>query len=308
MADWQVKTPIAFIIFNRPDTTEKVFEAIRKAQPTKLLVISDGPRSDRAGEAEKCEAARAIIERVDWNCQVLTNYSDINLGCKNRVSSGLDWVFNTVEEAIILEDDCLPHPTFFRFCDELLEKYRDDKRIMCVSGTSYQFGTKVTDDSYYFSRYPHIWGWATWRRAWQYYDIEMKLWPQLREGDFLKDLLIETEAINAWKSAFQASYDNTVNNWGFRWTYACWVQNALSITPKDNLVSNIGFGEDATHTANPNSKTANMSVEPMSFPLKHPSGVIRNWPADRVTQNVCYDYAPSILKRVKRRIKKVIKV
>src|SRR6185369_14461868 len=170
MADWALTTPVAFIIFNRPDTTEKVFAEIARARPPKLLVIADGPRAGRAGEADRCAATRAIIDRVDWDCKVLTNYSDVNLGCKNRVASGIDWVFEQVPEAIILEDDCLPDPTFFRFCEELLIRYREDERISQICGANFQFGRKRSNDSYYFSRYNHIWGWASWRRAWQHYD------------------------------------------------------------------------------------------------------------------------------------------
>lgn len=161
MYDFQLKTPVAFLIFNRPDTTRRVFAEIAKARPPKLLVVADGPRADHPDDVEKCAAVRAIIDGIDWDCKVLTNYSDINLGCKRRVSSGLDWVFDTVEEAIILEDDCLPHPAFFRFCEEMLNKYRDDKRIAMISGDNFQFGRKRTEYSYYFSRYPHIWGWAS---------------------------------------------------------------------------------------------------------------------------------------------------
>ena len=152
MADWQLNTPVVLIIFNRPDTTAKVFEAIRQAKPSQLLVIADGPRPEKPGEAEKCAATRAIIDRIDWDCEVLKNYSEINLGCQQRVSSGLDWVFQTVETAIILEDDCLPHPTFFRFCAELLAKYRDEPRVMAISGDNFQCGqNSETDKSYYFS-------------------------------------------------------------------------------------------------------------------------------------------------------------
>jgi hypothetical protein len=165
MADFQLTTPVAFLIFNRPDTTAKVFEAIRQAKPPKLLVVADGPRPDRPDDIEKCKAARGVVEQVDWDCEVLRNYSDVNLGCKKRVSSGLDWVFNTVEEEIILEDDCLPHPTFFRFCEELLDYYRHDERIMVISGDNFQFGRNCTEYSYYFSRYNHCWGWSTWRRS-----------------------------------------------------------------------------------------------------------------------------------------------
>ncbi len=306
MSDWQLKTPVVFIIFKRPDTTEKVFEAIRQAKPPKLLVIADGPRPDRPGEAEKCAATRAIIDRVDWDCEVMKNYSEINLGCKDRVSTGLDWVFNTVEEAIILEDDCLPHPTFFRFCEELLEKYRDDKRVMSISGTNYQLGQTRTEDSYYFSIYSHCWGWASWRRAWQYYDIEMKLWPKLRQGDFMMALLGDYHAVKSWDSAFQCSYDDTVNNWGFRWTFACWLQSGLQIIPDVNLVSNLGFGQEGTHTGGESSVYSNMPVQAMKFPLKHPLCMLRNYQGDRFTQNTYYDYKASCFRRIKRRINKIL--
>ena len=199
MTDWQLQTPVVLLIFNRPDTTERVFETIRQAKPPKLLVVADGPRADKPGEAEKCAAVRAILDRVDWDCQVIQNYADTNLGCRERVSSGLNWVFETVEEAIILEDDCLPHPTFFRFCEELLERYRHDDRIMTISGNNLQFGRPHTEDGYYFSRYTHIWGWASWRRAWRFYDLEMKAWPELRNTNWLAEKMKSERSANYWR-------------------------------------------------------------------------------------------------------------
>ncbi len=176
MNDWKLKTTIAFLIFNRPDATERVFEEIGKAKPPMLLVIADGPRAQVPEDAEKCAASRAIIEQADWDCRIVKNYSDINMGCRNRVSSGLNWVFDTVEKAIILEDDCLPSPSFFRFCQELLTYYQDDVRVMTINGTNWQLGWKIGDGSYYFSRFNLIWGWATWRRAWTL--ISLYLWEQ----------------------------------------------------------------------------------------------------------------------------------
>jgi hypothetical protein len=284
MTDFQLTTPVAFLIFNRPDTTARVFEAIRQAKPPKLLVVADGPRPDRPDDVEKCKAARAIIEKVDWDCEVLTNYSDVNLGCKSRVSSGLDWVFEIVEEVIILEDDCLPHSTFFRFCEELLDYYRHDERIMVISGDNFQFGRKCTDyNSYYFSRYPHCWGWATWRRAWKYFDFDMKLWSIIRDGEWLKSISHNSKDRRYWTKIFQSSYDNKVNSWAYCWTFACWIQNGLTILPNVNLVSNIGFGEDATHTSSSKSRVANLGVQEMNFPLEHPLFVIRHKQADDFT-------------------------
>nr|WP_319422270.1 glycosyltransferase family 2 protein [Pleurocapsa sp. FMAR1] len=299
MPDFQLETPVVFIIFKRPDTTEKVFEAIRQAKPPKLLVIADGSRSDKPGEAEKCAAAREIIDRVDWDCEILKNYSEINLGCAKRVSSGLDWVFEQVPEAIILEDDCLPHPTFFRFCEELLKRYRYDERIASISGQNVQLGRNKTEYSYYFSRYPHIWGWATWRRSWQYYDFDMKLWPEIKAKNLLRNILQDPEAKKCWSEIFQSTYehDKRIDNWDFQWTFSCWVESKLSILANVNLISNTGFGLESTNTNNEKSLYSNLAVEAIEFPMKHPPYVIRDTQADRFTQKTLFNYL-GIIKKI----------
>ncbi|MBE9046125.1 glycosyltransferase family 2 protein [Pleurocapsales cyanobacterium LEGE 10410] len=298
-----MQTPVALLIFNRPDTTERVFAAIRQAQPSKLLVVADGARSDRPGEAEKCQATRAIIDCVDWKCEVLTNYSEVNLGCKVRVSSGLDWVFEQVESAIILEDDCLPHPSFFLFCDTLLDYYRDDERIMAISGNNFQLGRKRTDYSYYFSRYNHCWGWATWRRAWQHYDLEMKLWQEIRDGNWLESILETPQAVKYWHRVFQAARDRQVDTWDYQWTFACWLQNGLTVLPNVNLVTNIGFGSEASNTIDSTSKYANLPTHKMCFPLTHPPFMLRHIRADSFTQKTYFNR--SIRKRVVNKTKKI---
>jgi hypothetical protein len=296
-----VKTPVAFIIFNRPETTARVFAEISKARPPKLLVIADGPRADRPGESEKCAATRAVVERVDWDCEVFRNFSEVNLGCGSRPASGINWVFQKVDEAIIIEDDCLPHPTFFCFCDELLERYRDDERIMMISGNNFQDGKKRTSKSYYFSRYAHTWGWATWRRAWQLYDFEVELWPQLRETSWLLDLLGDEESAAYWRATFDG-LSKTPDVWDFQWTFACWAQNGLAILPNANLVSNIGWGDDATHTSTPNNPAANLPTEAMTFPLEHPTYVARNREADNFTfENHFAGWSPNLYRRLRRR-------
>jgi len=300
-----LKTPVTFLIFNRPDTTEKVFEEIRRARPPKLLIVADGPRVDKSGEAEKCRAARAIIERVDWPCEVLTNYSDTNLGCKRRVSSGLDWVFDNVEEAIILEDDCLPHPTFFRFCEELLERFRNDERIMMISGDNFQFGRNRTQHSYYFSHYCHIWGWASWRRAWKYYDIDMKLWPLIRDGMWLNGIFRNRNTVRYWRKIFDSVYQGKIDTWDYQWVFACLIQGSLSILPNLNLVSNIGFGLNATHTTG-KSKFSNMQIAAISFPLEHPSFILRDDIADIFTEKYQFNIH-SLGKRVLNRIVRVFR-
>lgn len=297
MSNYQLKTPVVFIIFNRPETTRRVFAEMAKARPPKLLVIADGPRSDHPDEAEKCAVVRAIIDGVNWDCEVLKNYSDVNLGCKRRVSSGLDWVFDTVEEAIILEDDCLPHPTFFRFCEEMLEKYRDDERIAMISGDNFQFGRKRRGYGYYFSRYPHIWGWASWRRAWDNYDVDMKLWPKIRDGGWLEDLLGDRKSVWYWKYKFENVYQGKIDTWDYQWTFACWIQSALTVIPNVNLVSNIGFGIKAVHTQDKD-KFAQMEIESMSFPISHPDYILRDSKADFFVENKMFSGFKSLMLRV----------
>ncbi|KAM3110492.1 glycosyltransferase family 2 protein [Phormidesmis sp. 146-33] len=293
-------TPVAFLIFNRPHTTARVFEAIRQAKPTQLLVVADGPRSNRAGEAEQCAAVRAIIDQVDWDCDVLKNYSDVNLGCKQRVATGLDWVFEQVEEAIILEDDCLPDSTFFPFCEALLDRYRDDLRIMTISGNNFQFGRRRTPHSYYFSCYPHIWGWATWRRAWQQYDLEMQQWETLRDDNWLNDWLGDKNAARYWTKMFQTFYENKIDTWDFAWIYSCWLQSGLTVLPHVNLVSNIGFDSVATHTRDVESAFANLPSTEMEFPLQHPPFMIRDRQADQFTEKTHFN--PRLLSKIKRKI------
>jgi hypothetical protein len=295
MGGGSLDVPVAFFIFNRLDTTERVFAAIRQAQPRVLLVVADGPRPTHADEAQRCAATRALVEQVDWDCQVLRNYAEANLGCRRRIASGLDWVFEQVEAAIILEDDCLPHPTFFAFCAELLARYHDDERIMAVSGDNHQFGFRPTRDSYYFSRYNHIWGWATWRRAWRHYDVEMNLWPRVRDEGWLRDVLGDAHAVRYWTRTLQSTYEGRVDTWDSQWTLASWLQNGLVVIPSVNLVSNIGFGAAATHTTGTN-RFAALPAEPMPFPLQHPAFVIRNALADDHVQRTSF-YDPNLFVR-----------
>ena len=300
MLTWQMKKPVAFFVFNRPDTTQRVFNSIREARPQILLLIADGPRDSHPADAGRCAAVRAVVDRVDWPCQVVKNYSDTNLGCRRRLSSGLDWVFTTVEEAIILEDDCLPHPTFFRFCEELLDRYRGDERVMMISGDNFQFGRNHTGHSYYFSRYTHIWGWATWRRAWRCYDVDMKQWLAIRTSTWLRDLLGDPSAIRSWNKIFDEVTAGKIDTWDYQWTFACWLHNGLAALPNVNLVSNIGFHEGATHTAK-NGLYGAMKVEPMLFPLVHPHTVVRHHDADTYTQTT--HVSPGFVRRIMRKLK-----
>jgi hypothetical protein len=288
LTKFNLKTPVAFIIFNRPENTERVFAEIAKAKPPKLLVVADGPRVNQKDDVEKVAATRTIIKNVNWDCEVLTNFSDVNLGCKIRVSSGINWVFEHVEEAIILEDDCLPNASFFQYCQEMLVRYRLDRRIGMVSGNNFQFGHREIKNSYYFSKYCHIWGWASWRDRWAgSYDVRMSKWKTICDEYQLVDLVGDEREAKYWGKIFDRVYRGKVDTWDYQWVFANWVEGRISIMPSLNLISNIGFDANATHTTGV-SDVANLPTFELEFPLKHPVGVFRNIKADRINyHNSC---------------------
>ncbi len=279
------KVPGALVIFNRPMHTRRVVEAIHAYGPAALYVIADGPRGEN--ERENCIAARAVIDEVTWECPIEKNYSEVNLGCRIRVSSGLDWVFDRCEAAIVLEDDCLPHPSFFEYCAELLSRYQDDERVMLISGYNYlslkmPLASGSDDYSYRFSRYGETWGWASWRRAWQFYDLDMSLWPMLRrDPNWLLDITGDPDAAGYWRMMFDRIHADGGTTWDFQWRFALWAQNALDIVPRHNLISNIGFGADATHTVDLNDSNADAPVTALRLPLSHPVCMARDLTADR---------------------------
>lgn len=272
--------PVALLAFNRPDLTRIIFERIRQAKPRVLMVIADGPRAGNPNDAHTCKAVRRIAEQVNWPCELLKNYSETNLGCGRRVASGIDWVFQNVNEAIILEDDCLPGPGFFRFCVELLARYREDDRVMQISGSNFLFGRRFTQHSYYFSRYPLCWGWATWRRAWQHFDFEMGAWKVDPERCLAR---FDNHAERAfWRSVWDRVAGGRVDTWDYQWALAVFRANGLAATPATNLITNIGFGAGATHT-----RSGLLALCPkataIKFPLRHSGQCEANFEADRFT-------------------------
>ena len=283
MLEWTRRAPVALIVFNRPDTTARVFAEVARARPAKLFVIADGPRAERSDEAGRCRAVRNIVQRVDWPCELITNFSEQNLGCKRRLSSGLDWLFSQTEEAIILEDDCVPHPAFFRFADELLERYRHEPRVAQICGVNFRERRDIPADSYYFSRYPHIWGWASWRRAWRHYDVEMRSWPELRETRWLPRALGDSRQAAYWQRRFDRVHAGQIDTWDYQWTFACWKNDLVSIIPQSNLISNVGFGRDATHTRRKGSPLADLPAAGVEFPLRHPPSITRDPQQDDLT-------------------------
>jgi hypothetical protein len=281
------KHPIVFFVFNRPQETNIVFESIKTSKPSQLFLIADGARKESQDE-ERCLEVRKIISDINWDCQVFRNYSDTNLGCKLRVSSGLDWVFSRVDDAIILEDDCLPNPSFFDFCDHLLDYYQNDDRVFSISGATFQPSSRKFSNSYYFSKYPNIWGWATWRRAWRFYDVDMKLWSSILNEDYLTSLFPDWQVRLYWKQKFQKLYQKEIDTWDFQWIFASFIQNGLHVLPTQNLVSNIGFGKEATHTKK-ESKLSRRETFEVEFPLQHPEFMIRDTQADSFTDSYVYE-------------------
>jgi hypothetical protein len=262
-------------------------EAIRAARPERLYVAADGPRDGKAGEVDRCAKVRELATRIDWPCEIRTLFRASNLGCRHAVSGAITWYFEQESEGIILEDDCLPSPSFFPYCAELLRRYRDDQRIMCITGNNFQRDMNHYPYSYYFSNYNHIWGWATWRRAWGCYDDTMKLYQEYVDYNFFKSLSSLHGFCDYWKAELDKVYHRTLDTWDYVWMFSCWANNGLTCTPRVNLVSNIGFGPDATHCHDSSSSSSNLSRFDIEFPLRHPPLIVRNADADaHVTENV----------------------
>ena len=275
-----METPVLLIIFNRPDKVKRLIGALEKVKPTKLYVSADGPRANVNTDIKKCQDARELFYNLPWECEVFTNYSSVNLGCKAGPVAGIDWFFQNVEEGIILEDDCIPDPTFFNFCSELLEYYSDDMRVMHISGNNFQDGIVRGEGSYYFSLYTHSWGWATWRRAWQKYHPALEEFTSFDKENKIIKLPISKAARNFWIKNFRQTINGN-DSWDSLWQYAVWVNNGFSILPNQNLVSNIGFDENATHTKN-KSSVSSLDTKPLDN-LTHLKNIIPNYEADEYT-------------------------
>jgi hypothetical protein len=275
-----LKTPIAYIIFNRPRHTRETFAAIRAQRPSTLLIIADGPRLGHPTDAERCRETREVVEQIDWPCKVLHHYAAQNMGCKRRVSSGLDWVFEQVERAIIIEDDCLPNEDFFSFCDDLLDRYEHDERVWVVTGNNFQRGQKRGEAAYYFSKYNHCWGWATWRRAWQHYRVDIPFWPTWQNTADWRNKTPDVVERKVWSNFFDRVKNNEIDTWDYQWTACVWYHGGLTATPNANLVTNLGFGPDATHTVATDDE---QGIPSQSLgPLTHPLQVKQDRAADRL--------------------------
>lgn len=307
------KTPILINAFNRPDCTKRVFEVVRKIKPEKLFIAVDGPRINRIGEDKKCDEVRGIFRNIDWKCDVKTLFREKNMGCPKAIPDAINWLFSNVEKGIILEDDCLPNESFFRFCEIMLERYRNEDVVMMVGGTNFFPTERFSMESYFFSKYSFIWGWATWKRAWEKYDIKMKSYPNFKKEGKMKKILPNIFERFFWKTSFDNKYHGYRDNWDAKWYYAIFSKKGLGIVPEENLITNIGSGPDASVTVNLDQRLM-VPSKFISFPLRHPEKIEENtrysWKVFRrvflstvTTRAVISNYIGLLIINIKRCIK-----
>ncbi len=272
------KLPILLLIFNRPDSIKKVIKVLKKLKPIKVYVSADGPRDGNFLDYNLCRESREEILNIDWECKIAKNYSNFNLGCRDAVSKGITWFFKKEELGIILEDDCIPNLDFFKFCEMNLKKYRNNKKIGCITGNNFLKKSNIKD-TYYFSRYPHCWGWATWSRAWEKYKKNITYWPNLRQKKFINKIFFKKIEQKYWTKILNSTYDRKIDSWAYPWSLCLWKNDMLTITPKFNLVKNIGFGKNATHTV---SDFDNNRYKSFKLPKKfiHPKQIKINYDND----------------------------
>lgn len=299
-----MRSPILFLIFNRPDTTERVFEEIRKAQPSRLYIAADGARPNRPGEKELCEKTRAIAQKVDWDCEVKTLFRDENLGCGRAVSQAITWFFDNEPEGIILEDDILPHPDFFPYCDELLERYRNNEKVQLITGRNNFFNGYQSDYSYYMSSYFHIWGWASWRRVWNSYEFDA---ARLSKEIFMRKIesRLPRKGVSYWSAIFDMMSNHRCDTWDYQLYFNQILNDRYTIIPYSNLTQNVGFGENATHTAKTDVRQILHKGDKI-LPLRHPNVIMEDKSADVVHMKNMGLYKRSILSRIFNKLKRTL--
>jgi hypothetical protein len=243
-----ISTPILFLVFNRPAETKRVFDAIAAVRPKQFFVAADGPRPHVTGERERCLEVRSIIDMIDWECEVNTLFLDNNLGCGKAVSGAITWFFSHVESGIVLEDDCLPAPEFFPYCEDLLAEYRDQVDVKMIGGTNFQAPNNQKACKYYFSKIPQIWGWATWRRSWEEYDYYMSDLGSFIDSGQWRKISDDADVCYYWMRCFCSTQNGTIDTWDYQWMYTIMSRSGLTVSPGVNLIQNIGVGEDSTHT------------------------------------------------------------
>lgn len=268
MSEYNLNTPVALCVFNRPQTTRQVFDRVAQVEPPELYVIADGPRPDVPEDKRRVEEVLDIVTSVSWDCELHTNFAETNLGVRERFATGLSWVFGNVDEAIILEDDCLPHLDFFKFCERMLEMYRGDERVMDVTGTNAQKRWKDSQQDYHFSFHGLIWGWATWADAWDKYDPEMSLWSDHGVRERVRDVLADDAQYRYMERLYEKTYTGRLETWDYQWGFARQRNSGLSVVPSRNLVKNIGFESGTFHDDSQDDPRANLPTFDMEFPIK----------------------------------------
>lgn len=295
------------MLFNRPETTLAVFDEVREARPAKLFVAANGPRGGVPGDVELCKAVRKIFDDIDWECELHTNFPETNINMHIRWYTTLDWFFESVDSGIILEDDCVPDMSFFSYCTTLLEKYKNDPKIMHINGSNFQFGNKRGEASYYYSKFSHVWGWATWKRAWKKYDHSMSSFPQFKKDNVIDSAVISRTQKAHWIKFFEGLYSGAYNTCDAKWLYAIWANKGLCIAPNVNMISNIGYGLDAGHTVLKD-KSMGQEVHDIGT-LVHPTTIVVNRKADDFTfkKIVHKTFFQKALYRTVRQISKTIR-
>ena len=311
--------PILLILWRRPEATRKLIKVLKSIKPRNLYIACDGARDGNSIEIQKVKKTREIVKKeINWNADLNTFFSEKNVGCKYGVSNSINWFFNNVEEGIILEDDCIPHIDFFEFCEVLLEKYRNDKRIFCISGAN-QINQKIGNGSYFFSRYNHCWGWASWRRCWNEYDVEMSRWPEFKKSELIQSSFFLKKEQDFWIKSFDKFYFyGFPESWDYQWFFTALINGGMTIIPNQNLIENIGFGEDATHTISGKSPLKRMLNKKFGssgvLPIRHPDFVIRSEFADKIVEKLTFSgpeflsilWIKRFLKRVNNKLSKII--
>jgi hypothetical protein len=302
--------PVLLTVFNRPHETRQVLARLRQVRPEKIYIAADGPRDGIGEDLKLCQQVRGLFEKeISWPAQVTTDFVNRNVGLRRRMASAITWALEHEDRVIVLEDDCLPDPSFFRFCTELLIRYADDRRVGAITGDNFQPEGFDCGASYYFSRYPHCWGWATWRRAWELYDDEMSEWPAVRESGWIESLFNHPLEALYWRQIFDKTYRGEIRSWAYRWTYSCWRYEMLTATPSRNLVTNIGIGVAASNTRDAEQGKHGLSALALHFPLVHPIDVMLNISADAHAQQQAFGRAkdPSLPGRLGRLLSKLKK-
>ncbi len=282
-----LNTPVLLFVYKRINNLEGICRLLKKIKVQSIYIVADGPKDSR--EKDVVANVRLELEKyIDWKCELHKNYADTNLGLKERFRTGIDWVFEHTDKAIFIEDDCVPDPSFFTFCDQLLEKYKDNERIVSIAGNNFQSANTRIKESYYYSRYPHVWGWATWKRVWDQYDSGISDWPKRRDSGWLKTVYPDQFFIRKfWTYIYDRLYAGQINTWDYQLTYLSQKLGGYNIIPRVNLVSNIGYGEDATNLKKKN-LTIGVPTLPVPFPLVHPKVLEYNHVADRYIEELVY--------------------